>query len=423
MNAAKFKVAYLTTCFPNQVDTFVRREMQSLPARELSLVAVCSLRQGAGQLDPADPPLLQAKSGPRELLCFLWWAVRRPIFFARLLRTAFLLDRREIFLLKQGHSSFIKSILLLPRLIDIDSRLDNQVQHLHAQFAGIATTAAFLLAQLRGITFSFTAHGSDIFVYPPQNLRLRLACCAFCVTVSDYGKQYLLNEYGQEFEDKIHVVRCGIQTELYLQLRREPCATPPRFLTVALLSRVKGIDVFLRALACYRAKGGNPLEYHIVGDGPERTALQTDVQELGLADWVTFHGLQGVDGVRAQLQGCDIFVLPSRSEGFPVSLMEAAAAGLPLLASQITGIPEILQAEVNGIFLTPDNVAQQAGQLARLSTADWSLLRQLKSQAFCLDVTSYDVYTSALQLERLFKIVSISTMLGGKARHTQIPAE
>jgi len=317
---------------------------------------------------------------------------------------AFELDRKELLVLRQGHSSFLKSLLLLPRVLDLHQRLDGQITQIHAQFAGVATTVACLLAHLRGISFSFTAHGSDLFVYAPFNLRQRLELCTACVTVSKYNRRHLLTTYGEDLDSKIHVVRCGIDTSLYRELRSPGCQVPPQLLTVALLGKVKGIDVFLEALSRYKLRGGAALKYHLVGDGPERVALEQQVMTSGLSDWVQFHGLATESEVRAHLAQADLFVLPSRSEGFPVSLMEAAAAGLPLLASHITGIPEILQEEENGLFLIPDDVEQQAGQLELLMQNNWQLLHQLKQTASELNPDAWDIQTSIRQLVKVFDV-------------------
>lgn len=397
------RIAYLATAFPNRVDTFVRREMQGLRARGVRLEAICSLRPGDGAGEPADPPLLQARSGWRELLRFLGWSLAHPLRLAGTLRLAFQLDRNELLVLTQGHSSLLKSVLLLPRLVDLHRRLAPDIQVLHAHFAGVATTAAALLAQLRGIPFTFTAHGSDLFVYAPANLPLRLERAYACVTVSEFNRRHLAETCGAERARKVHVVRCGIATRDYLGLRHPACSRPPRLLTVALLGRVKGIDVFLEALGRHRRQGGAALEYHLVGDGPERAALEGQVAALGLGDWVVFHGLAGVDEVKAQLGRADLFVLPSRSEGFPVSLMEAHAAGLPLLASRITGIPEILEEGRNGLFLVPEDPEQQAARLAELARDDWALLQILKANACAADSSAWDLETSLDQLEKLFR--------------------
>lgn len=401
--AAPPRIAYLATAFPNRVDTFVRREMQGLRQRGVGLEAICSLRRGDGVLEPGDPDLLQARSGPGAMLGFLFWSLAHPRRLLRIIRLAFQLDRDELLVLKQGHSSFLKSLLLLPRLVDVHRRLHADTRVIHAHFAGVATTAAALLADLRGIPFTFTAHGSDLFVYAPANLSMRLERCFACVTVSQFNLRHLEAACGEVAAGKVRVVRCGITTRDYLGLRNPRCSTPPRLLTVALLGRVKGLDVFLEALGRHRRRGGAAVEYHLVGDGPEREALESQVDTLALRDWVTFHGLADVDEVRRRLGLADVFVLPSRSEGFPVSLMEAHAAGLPLLASRITGIPEILEEGRNGLFLVPDDPEQQAQRLAELARDDWALLKELKIRACAADASPWDLDASLDELEALFR--------------------
>lgn len=106
---------------------------------------------------------------------------------------------------------------------------------------------------------------------------------------------------------------------------------------VARLIRVKGGDVFLRAFAACR---GLPVKAAIVGDGPERTGLEALAAELGLEPQVTFCGGRGQAG--RLFPAFDTFVLSSRSEGTPITLLEAMAAGIPVVTTAVGGIPEVV---------------------------------------------------------------------------------
>ncbi len=394
-------LVYLTTCYPTPVETFVRQEVQGLRAMGLPLYAVLSLKKGA-QIQAQDGVVLGQGIVWNELLCGMVLGLRHPRRLLSMIILAIGLDWRSLMDLRAGHSSLLKTLGLLPLLLALDRKLPTDLKHIHAHFAGIATTAACLLAHWRGIGFSFTAHGSDVHVYAPLDLKARLQRCTFCVTVSHFNKRHLLQTCGSQWEEKIHVVRCGISIKDFEVLRAgRSWNGEPSLLTVARLDPVKGLESFMQAVALHRDKGGAPFQWNVVGEGPDRKRLESAIQELRLERWVTLHGLATPNEVREHLQRAHAFVLPSLSEGFPVVLMEAAAARLPLLASRITGIPEILREMKNGLFLEPGQPQQQQLVLARLSDQDWFLLRTLEKGAQQLDLSEFDSSHTLTQLADL----------------------
>ena len=145
-----------------------------------------------------------------------------------------------------------------------------------------------------------------------------------------------------------------------------PAGEPLRVVTVARLSAEKGLDDLLTAAALAR-DAGTAIDVTLVGDGPEREALGLLASELGIAEQVHFAGFVGTRPqlVEALDQG-DVFVLPSRSEGLPHSIVEAMARGLPAVATAIGGLPELL-GEGSGIILPPQDPQALADVLIDLS--------------------------------------------------------
>jgi glycosyltransferase involved in cell wall biosynthesis len=147
--------------------------------------------------------------------------------------------------------------------------------------------------------------------------------------------------------NKIHVVRCGVDLERFkLKPQREP-HVPARILTVARLAPEKGHLVLFEALQMLHQRGV-PVRLDLCGDGPFRSTLERSAVELGIADSVTFHGAISQDSILEYLYDADVFCLPSFSEGLPVAIMEALAVGLPVVATAITGIPELVEDKVSG---------------------------------------------------------------------------
>jgi colanic acid/amylovoran biosynthesis glycosyltransferase len=397
------KVAYVLARFPVEIETFIVNELRHFKRVDDIVSCVCCLKSEPSDLQAELQPAVFTKLDFRQIPALLLGCLLHPLQVLTLLYTAIRLDWQRMFCLQPGYSSLLKSVLLIPALIDLHSRVPKEVTHFHAHFAAIPTTVACLLARLRGGTFSFTAHGSDLFVYAPKDFTYRLQGATFCVTVSQFNKKHFRDKWGEVLAKKVHVIRCGISVASYQGLRTTALQCPPRFVTVARLHPVKGLDSFLGAMGKHLREGGPRFVYTIIGDGSEMDALQRLVRQEGLENHVEFLGYGDPTLVRKGLGMADLFVLPSYSEGFPVVLMEAAAAGLPLLASRITGIPEILQEGVNGHFLLPGDPGQQARALKKLSGNDWQELRTLSLQATSINLDEYDLALSMRKLEDLFK--------------------
>lgn len=157
--------------------------------------------------------------------------------------------------------------------------------------------------------------------------------------------------------------------------------------TAARLVPVKGLLYLIRAISLLRTQlPGVQLE--IAGSGPEESALKEEVRTLHLEDCVRFLGWQ--NNLQPLLERCDIFVLPSLEEAFGIVLVEAMAAGLPVIATNVGGIPEIVEHGKTGLLVPPADPVSLAGQLMllltdiherrRLGQAGWDLARQKFSQ-------------------------------------------
>lgn len=132
--------------------------------------------------------------------------------------------------------------------------------------------------------------------------------------------------------------------------------------TVSRLIPAKGIDIFLQALALQNKK--MPLKGLIIGDGPERTALQNLAHELGLSEKVLFLGHR--TDVPKLLSALDIFILPSLREGFGLVLLESQCMGLPVIASETGGITEIINHGSNGLLFDPGQTGELAQHISTL---------------------------------------------------------
>jgi glycosyltransferase involved in cell wall biosynthesis len=138
------------------------------------------------------------------------------------------------------------------------------------------------------------------------------------------------------------------------------------FISVARLIRQKGIDVLLRAAAIVQRQS-HAFRLTIIGSGPERAALERLRHELSLELSVRFLGERSFKTVEHHLLGADVFVLASRTEGLPVAMLEAMAAGLAVIGTRVGGIPELLEGEA-GLLVVPDSVEDLAQAMTNIVT-------------------------------------------------------
>lgn len=163
---------------------------------------------------------------------------------------------------------------------------------------------------------------------------------------------------------KLHIVRCGVNPDLYT-VRTEPHNTIPNILCVGRLVPAKGQRILLEASILLNKEG---LKFHLtfVGDGPDKNALEQFTVSSSLSGSVTFTGALGQDKVHNYYDKADLFVLASFAEGVPVVLMEAMAKEIPVISTRITGIPELIEHEHDGLLATPGDREDLALQIRKL---------------------------------------------------------
>ena len=223
------------------------------------------------------------------------------------------------------------------------------VDHIHAHHGYYASWMALIASRLLGISFSLTLHGSDLLLHE-NLLGTKLRFCRFCVTISDYNRDYILQKFPETSASKILVQRLGVDVDPdTLGKRTQPLPDFPLLLSVGRLNHVKNYEFLIRACAALRNQGCD-LQCRIAGDGPERRSLERLIDAFQLQNRVRLLGHVSRAKLQELYRRADLFVLTSRSEGIPVVLMEAMAAGTLVLAPDITGIPELVHHAKNGFL-------------------------------------------------------------------------
>lgn len=262
------------------------------------------------------------------------------------------------------------------------------VGHIHAHHGYFASWIALVAARILGIDFSFTLHGSDVLLHRDL-LAAKLAACRFCVTVSDYNRDFILRQYASTPPWKVLVQRLGVDRAA--PVCESPQVNHPRrfcLLAVGRLHPVKNYPFLIQGCAALREQGMDLLCW-IAGDGPERTRLERLIAACGLQDRVLLLGQVPRRDLTSYFRHADLVVLTSHSEGLPVVLMEAMAHARLVLAPSITGIPELIAHRRNGFLYVPGSLTDFVG-MARWILDHHALLQDVGRTAAETIAASYD---------------------------------
>jgi colanic acid/amylovoran biosynthesis glycosyltransferase len=252
------------------------------------------------------------------------------------------------------------------------------IAHIHAHFADVATDVAMLVTHYRrgqrvgGIecSWSLAVHGSvEFYDVTRYALAAKLEHARFALAIGDFGRSQLLRLSPLERWPRIHVVRCGVDLDIYVPpAQRSGSDGRAEILFVGRLLHGKGLPLLFEALAELRRRGLD-VAATIVGDGPARGELEAAVRSLRLSEHVRFLGAVGQDHIRTHYAEADIFCLPSFAEGIPVVAIEAMAMELPVVTTRIMGIPELVEDCSHGLLVAPGRADELTEALERLVQA------------------------------------------------------
>ncbi|MBZ5664840.1 MAG: glycosyltransferase [Acidobacteriia bacterium] len=349
-------IAYIANEFPSSLEPYVMDEITQLRQRGVQVVCCSGKRVSPNELSLAErafwketcyfQPLsddeLTRAAGRLGCDRRRFWQLLRPVLWVRGVSPV----RRARAL---GHT--LMGAALAEQLAPF------RVEHVHAHHGYFASWMALVAARLLGISFSFTLHGSDL-LQRADLLSAKLSACQFCITVSEYNRRYILSNYPSTLPEKVMVQRLGVDCVLpWPTTTPVTAATGRRFglLCVGRLHRVKDHSFLLQACAVLRDEG---LDFFcwIVGEGPERPALEKQIVALQLQEHVYLVGHLPRTDLAGYYRYADLVVMTSKSEGIPVVLMEAMAHEKLVLAPAITGIPELIEHQRTGFLYQPGSL-------------------------------------------------------------------
>jgi glycosyltransferase involved in cell wall biosynthesis len=362
------RVAYLVSRFPKLSETFVLYEMIELERLGVDVSLFPLIHEREPSVQPGAEPFVERmqviRPWSRAALAAQWyWARRRPRRLAEAWVGALTGNLRSPKFLS-------RAVLVVPSAAAMARRIEAlEVDHVHAHWATHPALAAWVVGRLTGRTYSFTAHAHDIYVDRTM-LGEKVARAAFVVTISESNRRRFHEWYGRT-ADRVEVIHCGVDPSVFAprQAPGGPSATGPlRIAMVATLQRQKGHAVLIDAIARLTERGV-PVHARLVGDGEERPALEAAIAAADLSRVIELVGRQPRGEVAAIVGEADVVVQPSivlesgKTEGIPVALMEAMASGVPVVATSVSGVPELVEDGVTGRLVPPGDAGALADAL------------------------------------------------------------
>ena len=395
-------VGYVLRKFPVLSETFILNELLALEARGVPL-HIFSLERPNDPRFHEDLPKLKARvayvPGLSEMNTLLGHHRRASKCFKKRYYRALL------YALVRGKPTLAWRFLQSGYVANEAQRL--RLSHLHAHFANRPASVAFFASKITGIPYSFTAHAMDIFKAEvnPKSLSRKLQAARFVVTVSDFNKTYLETKTNGA---RVNIVRIynGIDLERFSP-DGAPSSSPFTLLCVARLVEKKGISILIEACRHLRDRGV-AFRCWIVGKGRIRPKLEALIKEWKLREHVHLLGPHTQMEVRERYRAAQLYVLPcivssdGNRDGLPVSIVEALACGLPVVTTPVTGIPEVVSHNHNGLLVASGDAQAVADAIQSLIN-DRGLYEQLHQNARPSVASRFDVNETAELLRRLLQ--------------------
>ena len=406
------KIALVLKGYPRLSETFIAQEILELQRAGFD-IEIVSLRHPT---DKSVHPVHREITAPVTYLpeylhdeplrvLRAWWRARRlPGYRAAF--SAFLRDLRRDFTRNR--------IRRFGQALVIATEIAPRVAFFYVHFLHTPASATRYAATMAGRKFAISAHAKDIWTIPGWEIAEKLAECAWLVTCTAGGRDELQRHAADP--SRVHLVYHGIDlsrfppgagNERHHSNRDGSDARQPvELLTVGRAVAKKGIDTLIDALALLPADLA--WRWTHIGGGPLKGDLQARAEAAGIAAKCRFLGARPQEEVLAAYHASDLFVLPSRidptgdRDGLPNVIVEAMSQGLPVVATPISGIPELVADGENGLLVEPDRPGELAEAIAKLARAP-ELRRQFSASGEKTVRTRFDHKAAIVELLGLMR--------------------
>ena len=363
--------------FPRISETFILREVlalkrQGIPVRIYSVLPPTR----DAKLHPQAAALLEEVCIlPQPRLAEMGGFLRdlRGCFAARPWPTVKQVLRLLLRPQRSRFRKFFRAVCLVARM------REDRVAHLHAAWAHTPASVARIASRLAGVPWSMGGHAKDIYLSNPESLARKMEDARFTTVCSDFARNYLGAIAGSPQEEiaapVIELHYHGVDTDYFSP---SPAASAradeddlPLLLSVGRLVPKKGHEILLDAAALLKSRG-HDFRLELIGEGPLRADLEKRVDDLNLGDRVVLRGMLVMDHVRDRYRRAACVALASQvtsdgdRDGIPNTLAEAMACGVPVVATELPSIRELITDEKDGLLVPPGDAGMLADALARL---------------------------------------------------------
>jgi len=416
MSSSK-KMAYLVGQYPAVNHTYILREIREL--RRLGWdIHVASIR-------PDIRPTSELTAEEQEEQSHTWCVITQGLSGALRAHLVCLTTQTRWYVsgmlsaLRLGGFDFRKAFRNLfyftEALIVGQWMQSRDLTHIHIHFA---STVGLLIAKTFPVTISITIHGPAEFEEPATfHLREKIEAATFICAISNYGRSQLMKASTPDQWGKLETAPLGIDPDAF-----KPNSTTSfertsfDLISVARLSPEKAQRILIDAVARL-VNEGRRVRLCLVGEGPDRRALERHIAARDLSGTVRLEGALNQEQLKTLYRESDAFALASFAEGVPVVLMEAMAMEIPCVATWITGVPELIQNGLDGLLVAPSDVTQLSTAIARLMD-DPDLRKRIAKTGRCKIIEQYNLSKNTGVLAKVFeKRVSNLLLAPGPKSH------
>lgn len=403
------KILYILSQFPEVHETFIVRELNGILNRNFSF-KIISLKKCKDSIIYPEAVHLQkyahypnVKEKLTSILTVLFFVIFQPINFLSTI----------IILFKDNYHNLLyllKSLFVLPRATYITWKVRKEKNILvHSHWATIPTNFAWIVSRISKKPYIFTAHAWDIFLHP-GNLSRLIEDSLRVITCTNYNKNYLLKNFGHSLSEKINVIHHGL--ELFRFNKNGHCKSENYIiLAVGRLVPQKGFDVLINA--CEQLKKQNiRFKCYFIGTGVLVNKLKKITFDKNLSEQIVFLGQQSHDNVLDWMNKADVFVAPSviapnlDRDGIPNVILEAMALQLPVIGSDVSGIPEVVIEKKTGLLVEPGDSHNLCFALKKIYENPEFREKYGKNGRELIE-KKFDIRITINQLERIYAKVSL----------------
>jgi colanic acid/amylovoran biosynthesis glycosyltransferase len=362
-------LAYILNTYPQPSHSFIRREVMALEAAGQDISRIAMRRPTMRLVDPLD----QAEAGKTDYVldkgalhlirAALTQISRQPAKTFGALGVALKMGARSP-LGRMRHMIYWAEACAVARRCAAQ-----KISHMHAHFGTNSATVAMLAHLAGGPTYSFTVHGPEEFDAPAAlSLSEKITHAAFVVAISAFGRSQLCRLVPAEIWPRIKVVHCGIDPTKFPD--PQPVSDGiTQLVSIGRFAEQKGQLALIEAMSeVIKAQPNAHLT--LIGDGEMRSQITAAIAQRGLEKHVTLTGWLAEKDVRTALDQAHALVMPSFAEGLPMVIMEAMAAGRPVIATYIAGIPELVQPGETGWLVPAGDVDSLTSAILDMAQTD-----------------------------------------------------